>query len=318
MVREDMDETLAHDLIKLMFDNQKQLAEVHPSAEKLDARGRAEGRRAGQAAPGRRALLPGGGGVSASRHSPCSRSLAPAAAAARGRRPRRRRRRRRRGRAAARTAASRSPTATRVYRAPAEERFRAVDGGFVLDSIASPNAQVLDYYELEGERTREGGWWVLTPDHPARFDDDAARRHPPRAAHARRRRPAPAAVRARRAPASRRGGDMTDQTTTDTRPFSRDDESPSDRRDPRRVRGRAPRPQARGLPGAARRRARRRPVAVRDLLGLPAARRAGLPARVPDRRAAAHVRRLRPPQAAAAPPTGSSPRSRSSRSATRS
>ena len=35
MVREDMDETLAHDVIALMFDNQKQLAEVHPSAEKL-------------------------------------------------------------------------------------------------------------------------------------------------------------------------------------------------------------------------------------------------------------------------------------------
>ena len=35
VVREDMDETLAHDLIKLMFDNKKQLAEVHPSAEKL-------------------------------------------------------------------------------------------------------------------------------------------------------------------------------------------------------------------------------------------------------------------------------------------
>ncbi len=57
-----------------------------------------------------------------------------------------------------------------VYRAPAEERFRAVDGGFVLDSIASPNAQVLDYYELDGRRTREGGLWVLHPDRPARFD----------------------------------------------------------------------------------------------------------------------------------------------------
>jgi TRAP transporter TAXI family solute receptor len=35
VVRADMDETLAHDLLKLMFDNQKQLAEVHPSAEEL-------------------------------------------------------------------------------------------------------------------------------------------------------------------------------------------------------------------------------------------------------------------------------------------
>ena len=57
-----------------------------------------------------------------------------------------------------------------VYRAPAEERFRAVGHGFVLDSIASPNQQVLDYYELDGKRTREGGLWVLHPDRPARFD----------------------------------------------------------------------------------------------------------------------------------------------------
>ena len=57
-----------------------------------------------------------------------------------------------------------------VYRAPAEERFRAVGDGFVLDSIASPNQQVLDYYELDGRRTHEGGLWVLHPDRPARFD----------------------------------------------------------------------------------------------------------------------------------------------------
>ena len=57
-----------------------------------------------------------------------------------------------------------------VYKAPAEERFRATADGFVLDSIASPNAAVLDYYELEGQRTRERGWWVLRPDHPARFE----------------------------------------------------------------------------------------------------------------------------------------------------
>ena len=40
----------------------------------------------------------------------------------------------------------------------------------MLDSIRSPTPQVLDYYELEGERTRERGWWVLTPDRPARFN----------------------------------------------------------------------------------------------------------------------------------------------------
>ena len=35
MVREEMEPTLAHDLIKLMFDHKQELAEIHPSAEKL-------------------------------------------------------------------------------------------------------------------------------------------------------------------------------------------------------------------------------------------------------------------------------------------
>jgi hypothetical protein len=56
-----------------------------------------------------------------------------------------------------------------VYRAPAVERFRAADGGFVLESVRSPSGEVLDYYELDGRRTRERGWWVLTPDRPAQF-----------------------------------------------------------------------------------------------------------------------------------------------------
>jgi hypothetical protein len=57
-----------------------------------------------------------------------------------------------------------------VYQAPAEERFRADGQGFVLDSIASPNQRVLDYYELDGDRTREGETWVLRPYEPARFN----------------------------------------------------------------------------------------------------------------------------------------------------
>jgi hypothetical protein len=56
-----------------------------------------------------------------------------------------------------------------VYGAPAEERFRATGDGFVLESVASPSAEVIDYYELEGRRTRERGWWVMTPARPARF-----------------------------------------------------------------------------------------------------------------------------------------------------
>jgi hypothetical protein len=58
-----------------------------------------------------------------------------------------------------------------VYEAPAEERFRAVDGGFVLDSVASPSAQVIDYYEIEGTRSREGDLFVIRPDRPARFEE---------------------------------------------------------------------------------------------------------------------------------------------------
>ncbi len=59
-----------------------------------------------------------------------------------------------------------------VLRAPAEERFRALaDGAFVLEAVASPSAGVLDYYELEGRRSRAGGMWTLRLARPARFAD---------------------------------------------------------------------------------------------------------------------------------------------------
>ena len=56
------------------------------------------------------------------------------------------------------------------HRRPAVERFRAVPGGFELVAIASPSAGVLDYYELEGTRSRAGGWWTLRLARPARFE----------------------------------------------------------------------------------------------------------------------------------------------------
>ncbi|MBE2315444.1 DUF1850 domain-containing protein [Solirubrobacter sp. CPCC 204708] len=56
-----------------------------------------------------------------------------------------------------------------VYKATAEERFRATDGGFELDAVASRDGRVLDYYELDGDRTREGDVWVLHPYEPAKF-----------------------------------------------------------------------------------------------------------------------------------------------------
>jgi hypothetical protein len=56
------------------------------------------------------------------------------------------------------------------YRRPAVERFVAgEDGAFRLVEIASPSAAVLEYYEVEGARRREGGWWRLELARPARF-----------------------------------------------------------------------------------------------------------------------------------------------------
>jgi hypothetical protein len=58
-----------------------------------------------------------------------------------------------------------------VYREPAQERFQpAEDGGFDLVAIASPSQAVLDYYEIDGERAREGGEWVLRPAAPPHFE----------------------------------------------------------------------------------------------------------------------------------------------------
>jgi hypothetical protein len=60
-----------------------------------------------------------------------------------------------------------------VYRAPAEERFRADGDDFLLEAVVSPSEAVLDYYAIEGRRTRRNGRWVLTLAHPARFHDMA-------------------------------------------------------------------------------------------------------------------------------------------------
>jgi hypothetical protein len=55
--------------------------------------------------------------------------------------------------------------------APAEERYVADRGGngFRLVAIASPDAGVLDYYELEGRRTRAHGLSVLELARSVRF-----------------------------------------------------------------------------------------------------------------------------------------------------
>ena len=46
---------------------------------------------------------------------------------------------------------------------------------------------MLDYYEIEGTRTRRGGWWTLRLARPARFERDGAGGDGRRAADARRR-----------------------------------------------------------------------------------------------------------------------------------
>jgi hypothetical protein len=56
------------------------------------------------------------------------------------------------------------------YDAPAHERFEADGGGFRLRSLASPSAAVLDYYALEGRRTRDGRWVRLTPREQRRYE----------------------------------------------------------------------------------------------------------------------------------------------------
>jgi Domain of unknown function (DUF1850) len=50
-----------------------------------------------------------------------------------------------------------------VYRAQVTETFAARGGGFRLVAVASPSEAVLDYYELEGRRGRDGGWRRLEP-----------------------------------------------------------------------------------------------------------------------------------------------------------
>jgi hypothetical protein len=59
------------------------------------------------------------------------------------------------------------------YGEPARETFRADEGGFELVAISSPREAVLDYYELEGSRSRRGGVWTLRPARRPRFEQMA-------------------------------------------------------------------------------------------------------------------------------------------------
>jgi hypothetical protein len=56
-----------------------------------------------------------------------------------------------------------------AYRSPAVELFGVAGRGFTMYALASPNEAVLDYYEVEGTRTRLAGtaWWVLRLARPS-------------------------------------------------------------------------------------------------------------------------------------------------------
>jgi len=61
------------------------------------------------------------------------------------------------------------------YRVPARESFRVRDdGSFELAAVSSPSEAVLDYYEIEGSRSRHDGRWTLRPDARAQFGDGMA------------------------------------------------------------------------------------------------------------------------------------------------
>ncbi|GAA2088337.1 DUF1850 domain-containing protein [Actinomadura alba] len=58
-----------------------------------------------------------------------------------------------------------------AYRSPAVELFAVAGQGFTMYALASTNEAVLDYYDLEGTRTRLAGtgWWVLRPAWPRTY-----------------------------------------------------------------------------------------------------------------------------------------------------
>lgn len=49
------------------------------------------------------------------------------------------------------------------YRVSATETFQAREGSFRLVAVESPSEAVLDYYALEGQRSRDEQGWVLRP-----------------------------------------------------------------------------------------------------------------------------------------------------------
>ncbi len=58
------------------------------------------------------------------------------------------------------------------YEVPATEHFVvAEDDSFELVEVSSPSEAVLDYYEIEGRKSADGEWIILTPDEPRRLEE---------------------------------------------------------------------------------------------------------------------------------------------------
>ena len=226
MVNADMDDQLAFDITKLLYDNKAALSEVHPSAETLDPKTGREVVEPGGAASRRRALLRGDGAVRRPRAIWAGLAASGALAAvavglwawtARGDG----------ALAVVVRDADGAAVTTRalgpdggfalayrhsMYRAPAEERFAVEPGGGLrLTSIASPSQAVLDYYAIEGRQTRGAdGAWVLRPDVPPPASERLAlaadRGRPANAGHRRTPHAAVARRRPRGPPADHGGG----------------------------------------------------------------------------------------------------------------
>ena len=159
MVHESMDDELAYQLTKLLFDHSDELARVHPEAANLDLetapqvtapvelhpgarRYYEENRDAarGSPSPGGSVVVAGDGG------QPLASAALPAS-----------------GSFAIRYRHS-------VYDAPTIESFVAFsDGSFAMVAVASPSAAVLDYYGLDGRRWSSGGWAHLQVSVPDRL-----------------------------------------------------------------------------------------------------------------------------------------------------
>ena len=238
MVRADMPEPLAHDVIALMFEHKAQLAEVHRRPRSSSSQHAQSSSTGVELQPGAERFYREAGRSEARGGWPLAGAWPSPAAGCGASSPRARARDARRpaSLAEARTARRRAIRALLpALRLPgaATERFRATGDGFGSSASLRPSAAVIDDYDARRHphaRRRHVGHDACAP---RALRDHGARRHRPRAAHA-------------RSPGRNGSRSRARASTSDSRwrGHDRSDHRP----DPRRVRGRAARTQARGFP----------------------------------------------------------------------